>query len=396
MSKIAVVGGGSSGIMAAVIAARAGAQVCVYEKNERLGRKILSTGNGRCNYTNKNAGIENYNGKNVAFMKHAVSKFWVEETLQFFDELGILPVCEDDGKMYPYSRQASAVCDVLRFETTRLGINLILKTTVKRIEKKGKKFCISDNKGNVNEFDKVIIATGGLAAPDLGSDGDGYEFARSFGHTVTELTPALVQLKTNPEDIKGLKGIKVQAVLKHNEKSFEGEILFTDYGISGPPVFKASSCVKKNTEMYIDFLPEYTEQELFEIIKRRAARGFTLENMLIGVVNRLVGINILKYSGLSPLSRTEDSLTDEEIYALVKGLKNRKIYVTGKQSWKNAQVTAGGINTDEINSKTMESRLVKGLYFTGEIVDIDGECGGYNLQWAWSSGYMAGTAASRK
>jgi len=396
LSKIAVIGGGPSGITAAIFAARAGTEVNIYEKNERLGRKILSTGNGRCNFTNKNACIENYNGKNTSFIKHSTEKFWVEETVAFFDELGILSVEEEEGRIYPYSRQAASVCDVLRFEIERLGINCFLKTKACKIEKDGKRFKVSDNRGTVNIYDKVIVATGGMAAPDLGSDGDGYEFAKSFGHSVRALTPVLVQMKTKPEDIKGLKGIKVQASLMHEQRKYKGEILFTDYGISGPPVFKASSYIKPGDEVFIDFLPDYTEEEVFEIIKRRTKRGLTLENMLIGIVNRLVGINVLKYSGTVPLSRTEDTLSDDEIKNLSSALKKRKISIVSKQGWKNAQVTAGGINTDEVNAKTMESRLVKGLYFTGEVLDIDGECGGYNLQWAWSSGYIAGVAASRK
>lgn len=396
LNRIAVIGGGASGILAAVFAARGGAQVCIYERNDRIGRKILSTGNGRCNFSNRYANIDNYNGKNTAFIKNAMNKFWVDEAIGFFESLG-MPCCEEDGgRLYPYSRQASAVCDVLRFEVERLGIRIFSKTTVNGIEKNGKIFTVSDSNGKKEEYNRVILSTGGMAAPDLGSDGMGYKFAKSFGHSIVNPRPVLVQLKTDKNDVKGLKGIKSICNVKYRNRESAGELLFTEYGVSGPPVFYLSSYVTEPDDIYIDFLPDYTENEVINMLLKRRSRGLSCENMLIGLVSRLIGINILKYSKISPLTKSETELTDDELKTIAHSLKARKIHVAGRQSWRNAQSTSGGINTDEVNSKTMESRLTKGLYFTGEILDIDGECGGFNLQWAWSSGYLAGISAVGK
>jgi len=390
VNRIAIIGGGASGMMAAITARENGAEVVVYESNDKIARKILSTGNGRCNFTNRYATQDKYNGRNTAFMKNAINKFWVDETLDFFERIGVIACEESDGKMYPYSRQASAVLDVLRFEAQRLGIEFRLKTKVQSVSKEGKRFLVLGE-----YYDKVIIATGGKAAPALGSDGLGYELSKSFGHTITKLYPTLVQIKTDLSDVKGLKGIKVQAKVSAGDKSDYGEVLFTDYGISGPPVFRISSFIKDKKEISIDFMPDYTEEQVFNILKKRSFRGLSAEKMLIGIVNRLVGINLLKYAGISPLTKPENELSDDELLSIVSALKSRKLRVVGTKEWDNAQVTAGGVNTDEVNSKTMESRLVKGLYFAGEILDIDGECGGYNLQWAWSSGYVAGQSAAR-
>lgn len=392
-NKIAVAGGGASGIMAAIISAQNGAEPVILEKNDRIGRKILSTGNGRCNFTNINADIKNYHGSNTSFLKNTLGKFWVKETMDFFDDLGVLPRVEEDGRVYPYSCQAAAVCDVLRFAVERLGIKTITRYSIKSIEKHKKRFVVCSDKGDCSEYDKVIMALGGMAAPELGTDGFGYEIAKKLGHRIVTPVPSLVQVKTS--SVKGLKGIKVQAQICCGDKSSYGEILFTDYGLSGPPVFWISTYAHGEKYVTVDFLPEYTEQQLTEMLKKRSRRGLTLEYMLVGIVNRLVGINTIKYAGIEPLSKNENELCDEELAAIAHALKHRRFNIEGMMSWKNAQVTAGGINTDEVNSKTMESRLVKGLYFAGEILDIDGECGGYNLQWAWSSGYIAGFYASK-
>ena len=391
--KIAIIGGGASGIMAAITAARECADVTVYERNERIGRKILSTGNGRCNYTNINAAAEKYHGENTAFVQNALRRFGAYDAIAFFKELGILPRVENEGKVFPYSCQASAVLDVLRFETERLNINIKTGHNVNGIEKNGKKFVVRTDKGVCGEYDRVILSGGGMAAPELGTNGDVYKIGKSFGHRIIKPCPTLVQIKTNAA--KGLKGIKVQAKAACGSKSAAGEILFTDYGLSGPPIFWLSTFIQDEKHIIIDFVPDYTESELTDILKERSVRGLAAEYMLIGIVNRLVGINIIKYAGIAPMSKKENEFGEQELAALAHALKHRIFDIEGTLSWKNAQVTAGGISTNEVNSKTMESRIVKGLYFSGEILDVDGECGGYNLQWAWSSGYTAGLNAAK-
>ena len=400
--KIAVIGGGASGIVAAISAARNGAKVTIYERCERIGRKILATGNGRCNYTNINAGVLNYHGKNPHFIEDTINSFWVGETRDFFAELGMLTKVEDNGKAYPYSLQASAVLDVLRYELERVDVKIVTEFEVKEIAKKSSSFIIKSYDGKTETADKVIVSAGGKASPSLGSNGSGYKLAEDFGHKVTKLYPSLVQIKTETNIIKALKGIKLDANVtiscgNKKEKSF-GEVLFTDYGLSGPAIFNISRiCAEDgNKQISLDILPEISHSDLYEILRERRTSKRSLETFFVGMVNKKVGMAIMKYAQVLPYSRTSDTITDKELKRLVDALKNFKLEVTGTMSWNNAQVTAGGVVTDDINPSTFESKLVKGVYFTGEILDIDGDCGGYNLQWAWSSGYIAGKNASKE
>ncbi len=400
--EIAVIGGGASGIVGAIFAARNGANVTIYERCDRIGRKILATGNGRCNYTNVYASLENYHGKNPEFINNTINKFWVGETNSFFAELGMLTKVEENGKAYPYSLQASAVLDVLRYELERLKVNIITEFEVKKITKTNNAFKIKSYNGNIAYADKVILSTGGKASPALGSNGSGYAIAQSFGHKISKLYPSLVQLKTETNLIKSLKGTKLDAnvLLESGNKkcSYFGEILFTDYGLSGPAIFNVSRlCVQDcDATITLDILPEINEEELYNILKARRTQYRNLETFFVGMVNKKVGMVMMKYAEVLPFARNSDTITDAEIKRLCDALKNFKLKVTGTMSWNNAQVTAGGILTDDINPETMESNLCDGLYLTGEILDIDGDCGGYNLQWAWSSGYIAGINASKE
>ncbi len=400
--EIAIIGGGASGILAAISAARNGAKVTIYERCDRIGRKILATGNGRCNYTNINAGIENYHGKNPEFINDAINNFWITETNSFFQELGMLTKIEENGKAFPYSLQASAVLDVLRYELYRLCVNIVTEFEVEKIIKENGRFSLKSYNDMKAYADKVILSTGGKASPSLGSNGSGYQLAQSFGHKLSKLYPSLVQIKTETDLIRSLKGIKLDAnVLLEagNKKSlYFGEVLFTDYGLSGPAIFNVSRLCAENIDASItlDILPEIDNEELYEILKSRRTQYRNLETFFVGMVNKKVGMVIMKYANVLPFNRTSDTISDVEIKRLCDALKNFKLKVTGTMSWNNAQVTAGGILTEDINSLTMESKLCDGLYLTGEILDIDGDCGGYNLQWAWSSGYIAGLNASKE
>lgn len=397
--KIAVVGGGASGIVAAIAAARLGAEVTIYERLDRIGKKILSTGNGRCNYTNINADIENYHGKNPSFICDAIGRFWTSETRAFFEELGMLTKIEKNGKAYPYSLQASAVLDVLRYETEEVGVRVVTDFEVESVRKKDGGFIIKSYKNDTAFADKVIISTGGRASPFLGSNGSGYKLCESFGHKTTSLYPSLVQIKTETAIVKALKGIKLDVAVSVSSGKKEigsfGEVLFTDYGLSGPAVFNVSGFCAKNPDAVIalDLLPEIEREELFKLLKSRRRAARNLETYFVGMINKKVGMAVMKYAGVLPYARSADTISDGEIKRLCEALKGFSLKVEGTMSWNNAQVTAGGIVTDDVNSKTMESRLCDGLYITGEILDIDGDCGGYNLQWAWSSGYIAGVSA---
>lgn len=396
MSKrVAIVGGGASGLVAAVAAAENGNSVTVYESGERIGRKILATGNGRCNMTNINADVENYHGRNPKFIMGAKNKFWVEETIGFFENLGIVCKTEEEGKVYPYSDQASAVLDVLRFKIDLLGIKVVTSFEVESVEKNKNTFAIKAYDGRKECADAVVVATGGKAAPNLGSNGSGYEILKSFGHTVTDLKPSLVQIKTETEVVKKLKGIKLNANVRIGNTNTYGEVLFTEYGLSGPAVFSLSSSLDGHKKASLDIMSEYTEEELYNMISVRVYQNpkITLENFFVGMLNKRVGQALLKYIGIEPLSRYAVTLSDKEIRRICQTIKKWDFNIIGTMSWNNAQVTKGGAVTDEFNPNTMESKLVKGLYATGEVLDIDGDCGGYNLQWAWSSGFLAGKNA---
>ncbi len=403
MVNVAVVGGGAAGLMSAIVAARNGATVTVLERGDRVGRKILATGNGRCNMTNIYADAGNYHGENPKFVISALSGFGAQAAMDFFAQLGILCRIEEDGKVYPYSNQASAVLDVMRMELERLKVAVRCNFEVMDITVKNGKFHIKSYQNEIFTADKVIFASGGKAAPNLGSNGSGYDILQKLGHTVTELFPALVQLKTDTEYVRGLKGIKLDANVSIEEngkklKSEFGEVLFAEYGLSGPPVFQLSRIgaegVRKGAKRtaVLDIMPEYDNQQVKQLLTERITHsgGKKLENLFVGMLNKRLGQILLKACGVAPLSRTADSLTKNEIAAIVEKIKSWDFEVTGTMSWNNAQVTAGGVRTKEISPSTMESKLVKGLYIVGEIMDIDGDCGGFNLQWAWSSAYAAG------
>ncbi len=398
MSKtdIAIIGGGASGLMAAVAAKNEDTNVTVFERTKRVGKKILATGNGRCNMTNTGAGLKNYHGKDPSFVNGAIKRFWVNETLELFSELGILWKEEERGKVYPYSDTASAVLDVLRRRVERTGTEVRCDLDVKSIEKKNGKFIVRTYSGTEDKFDKVIIAAGGKAAPDLGSNGSGYELLKSFGHKITALRPSLVQIKTDTDIVKKLKGIKIDANVTIGRNSSRGELLFTDYGLSGPPIFELTSRLDGDKTIEIDMMPDHTSDDVLNIIYERMAYLYDvpLEEFFTGMLNKRVGQALLKSVGVAPLSRESSSLTEAEAKKIVSAIKGWRFNITGTMSWNNAQVTKGGAETAGFDSATMESKLIKGLYACGEVLDIDGDCGGYNLQWAWSSGYIAGKNAA--
>ena len=403
LSNIAIIGGGASGMFAAIAAAEnPSSTVTIYERGARVGRKILATGNGRCNMTNINAVMENYHGENTEFIRYAIDNFWVSETLDMFSRMGILYKTEDSGtepscgKVYPYSDQASSVLDTLRRELDKRGVIVKCNFDVQSIKKSGVGFVITPYKGETVHADKVIIATGGKAAPDLGSNGSGYALLKSFGHHVTDLRPSLVQFKTNGDIAKKLKGIKINANVTLGEFSEYDEVLFTDYGLSGPAVFSLSSRFEGQKVVALDIMPEYSFPEITDMLsERRAILGNTpLEEFFTGMLNKRIGQIILKNVTDLPLSRKSDTLTDAQIRSIASTIKKWEFEIVGTMSWNSAQVTKGGARTSEFNPETMESRLVHGLYACGEVLDIDGDCGGYNLQWAWSSGYIAGKNSS--
>ena len=393
---IAVIGGGASGLMAAIAAKNRDTRVTIYERGARVGRKILATGNGRCNMTNMLANEGNYYGGEPSFVRGAIRRFWVRETLDFFSELGVLWKEERDGKVYPYSDTASSVLDVLRRRVDASGIITQCSCDVKTVRKKGAGFLITFYSGRTATADRVILATGGRAAPSLGSAGGGYPILEAFGHKITELSPSLVQIKTDADAVRALKGIKLNGRLTIGGKSETGEELFTDYGLSGPPVFSLSAVLGRNEYAELDIMPEYTYDEVLMMLEARCAYLINVElsEYFTGMLNKRIGQAVLKAAGAAPLSRAASELTGRDLKRIASVIKAWRFNIRGTMSWNNAQVTKGGAVTAQFDPATMQSKLVKGLYVCGELLDIDGDCGGYNLQWAWSSGYLAGTAAA--
>lgn len=403
-TEIAVIGGGASGLMAAITAKKSGKEVIILERKDRILKKVLITGNGRCNITNVNANISNYFGKNISSVENILNKFTPQNTMDFFNELGIVCNEENRGKVYPLSGQASSVVDALRFEAEKLGIKIETEFYVRKIEKDGFKFRIYSEDRKKIEAGRVIIAAGGQSYPELGSNGSGFELAKELGHSVTKLIPSIVQLKTEKNQVKGLQGIKTDVAVTaygDNKKicTYDGELLFTDYGISGNVVFNISFVMPlyKNVEFEIDFMEKFDYNELYEMLKERKKimSHLTMENYFNGMINKKLGQFLSKVSGIEKLSKPVKDLSDSDIRKLCTVLKKYRMKILETTGFKNAQVTAGGVSLDEVNIETLESKIVKGLYFSGEVLDVYGECGGFNLQWAWASGYIAGENAAK-
>lgn len=405
--KVAVIGGGAAGLMASIIAGRSGAEVTIYEKMNRVGKKILATGNGRCNYTNMNLSLKSYHGNNVNLVQKVFENFGLEKTLGFFEDLGIYPYIDETGKVYPNSLQASSILDVLRYEIERLNIEEVTDFEVKELRYNKGKFSIIGTNSSYNA-DRVIMCTGGKASPQLGSNGEGYKIVQNLGHRIIEPFPALVQLKLEGKFFKRIAGIrfdgKVKALTdKKTIRVEDGEILFTEYGISGPTIIQISRMaldeMNKGERVYIqvDMFPSIPKSDLYEILRDRffKIRYKNLQDSLVGFINKKLIPVILNEAGFEDNEIKCKNLSKKDIYKIVNILKEWKFELKGHNSWQQAQVTSGGIDLTEVCIETLESKKVKGLYFAGELLDVDGDCGGYNLQWAWSSGYIAGYNASK-
>lgn len=395
-----VVGGCSAGIVAAINAKRLYPKksVAVIEKLPRIGKKLLATGNGKCNITNLYALEHDYVGKGFAL--YAQNRYNPETVVGFFEGLGLICYSDSCGRVYPESNMAASVVDALRFELERLGVDVICDTPVTDIKKNGSDFVVNDE----YRSKKIILAVGGKSSPSQGSDGSGYPLAKKFGHGVTDLVPALVPLCGSPEITRPMKGMRVRDVvlrLKGDKilAQTQGEILFTDYGLSGIAAMELAAkaqkyinTVKRNPFTIIDFMPKMAFNEIVEYLQNLCKiKGFcTMDNFLTGFLPKAVGIAICKASGLYKSDKKIGELDIKEIKLIAEKIKNFPVEISGTKGFANAQVTSGGIKTDEIDPETMQSKKCRGLYFAGEIIDVDGGCGGFNLQWAWASGMLAG------
>ena len=400
---IAIIGGGASGMAAALAAAEnPGCRVVLLERQARLGRKLQATGNGRCNLTNLHAALQGYHGEQPDFSEYAVSAFPPEKTMDWFRSLGLFTVAEESGRVYPYSDQANSVLDVLRFALEKPNIQVKLGAEVEKVRKMQNGFRLEFGEEAL-DCQRLIVACGGLAGTRLGGIMSGYKLLRSLGHRCTRLRPTLVQLKTSWGGVVGLKGVRAncRAGILYNGTPFResrGELQFTEYGLSGPVIFEISRDVcqqKGDWCCRLDFLPEILAETLFQELCRRRGTSLPASELLTGILHNRLGRVLTQAAGISAQTPIRD-LPDELLWEAVRAVKEFDVPLTEPMGMDSAQVTAGGIVTEEFEEKTMESKLVPGLYACGEVLDVDGDCGGYNLQWAWSSGRLAGLNAGKE
>ena len=404
---IAVLGGGASGMMAAIFAAKGGASVVVLECNDSLGRKILATGNGRCNFTNKYINPDCYFSQDLKFPETALHLFSQEDTVSFFRDLGIYPV-EREGYYYPRTQQAKTIQKSLIQELKLFPVDVILDAKVCGLEKRDDGFEIKYQNQRLMAK-KVIMAMGGKSSDIKGSNGDGYYYATKLGHNLVPLVPALVQLHTNHPDMEQVRGVRCESRLSlicDNQviRKEQGELQLTKQGLSGIVVFQLSRMAangllqKEKIYIEVDFVPELSESELKLWLEEKGFRSFksagSVYQRLSGLLNEKLIPFIVREAGID-LEMSIENLSDTQMLKLLNAIKHHRFEITETHGFKSAQVTAGGISTKEINPETMESLLVPGLYFAGEIMDVDGICGGYNLQWAWTSGALAGQDAAK-
>ena len=399
---IGIIGGGASGMAAALAASEAkDAQVVLFERQARLGRKLRATGNGRCNLTNLHAGETGYHGEQSGFWKYALNRFSPEETLSWFRRMGLYTVAEASGRVYPYSDQANSVADILRFALSRPNITVKLGFEAEKIRKTAGSFRVEAQEEAV-DCDRVIVACGGLAGTALGGSMSGYKLLRSLGHHSTKLRPNLVQLRSSWGALASLKGVRTNCeVSVFRDGSLfagsRGELQFTEYGLSGPVIFEISRDVCQGGGEWtcrLDFLPDLDRQTLAEELLRRKKTDLPASDLFTGIVHNRLGRVLTGEAGISQQGFIRD-IPEEALTLATEKAKVLEVTLTQPMGMDAAQVTAGGICTGEFNEETMESRLVPGLYACGEVLDVDGDCGGYNLQWAWSSGRLAGESAGR-
>ena len=379
MDHIAVIGGGAAGLLAAVRLLQAGKHITLFERGERLGRKLSATGNGQGNVTNLHMGAEHYHTDDPALLARALRRFGAEETIAFLETLGGVFLPDARGRVYPAGRQASAITDLFRRELSRLNTDIRLSSQVTSLKREKNGFALTTAAG-CERFSAVLLAAGGCAAPNFGTDGSAFSLVRPLGHTVLPLSPVLVQFKCDAGEVRGLKGIRIDAgltILRAGKEVYRvrGDVLFTESGLSGDAVFRASSYAEAGDTAVLDLLPD-VEKERIEAALRRGEGA----DCLLCLVNNGLGRFLYK--------KCEGDR--RRLAALLKGFP---VPLKGTLGFAYAQATRGGVPLSEVTDE-LESRLVSGLFFAGEMLNVDGDCGGYNLQWAFASAYIASEALS--
>lgn len=408
-AQIAVIGGGASGMLAAIAAAeqlqkqKHPAKVVLLEKEPRIGKKLLATGNGRCNLSNLGVSPSCYHG-DTAWAADLLTRYSAKGIIQRFEKMGLLCRADAEGRVYPYNLQASAILGILRLHLERLGVEIRCDFAVRYLHKKEEGFEIRSESGALFCAKRVILAAGGRAAPKLGSNGSGTRLAKQMGHTIIEEMPALVQLTTEPSLVRSIKGMRSQAVVTLLEQNGTicrketGEVQFTEHGLSGICVFQlsgaANALLRKNVPVFLslDLMPEWNVEQLTKKIAGQGKRFWNLPtiDLLCGFLNQRVGQAVVKDALGKEIPQKAGDCSYQQFEKIAKTVKDFVFPITGNMGWDGAQVTAGGVSCREIDAWTMESKRQKGLYFAGELIDLYGDCGGFNLHWAWISGITAG------
>lgn len=397
MAKIGIIGGGASGVFASIQLARLGHEVHIFERNDKLLKKIYATGNGRCNFTNSNISIENFHGQNEKFPMSIINNFTYDDCVMFFNGLGVKEIELEDGKVYPMSLQAKTIAQALIQEAENQNVVVHLNSYIKKIDfKRNVRILKYDNSGYT--FDYLIVAAGGRAMEKSGSDGNGYGLLEDLGHSITKTYPGIVQLNTKESLYKTIQGTKIPGdvyLVKDGKKILKqsSDILFTDYGISGPGILQISGRaieeIKKGERVFVslDLLSHMETEELFNfLISSISQNGYKSPRDLLSCILH-DNISDLIIKDLEIYKNHVSELTNEEVKSICHKCKDLRLEVTGYKSEKDGQITCGGVDTKEIDPKTLKSKIYDKLYLIGEIIDVDGDCGGYNLHWAWASAY---------
>ena len=404
--RVGIVGAGASGVFAALILKQNYIDTTVIERNANVLKKIYATGNGRCNFTNRNVSYKNYHGENPKFTISAIKKFDNYDVIEFFNDMGIPEVELENGKIFPKSLQASSIVKQMMCLANHLDVEFIYDSFVDDVRKDGDVFEVKSN-DSIYKFDYLIIACGSKAYKKSGSDGNGYILMEKLGHNIVKTHPGIVQLRLNGDSFKKISGTKFKANAKlvvDDREVFEfyHDVLFTDYGISGPTILQLSgeAIRAKNkgldVKIRIDTV-DLDENKLYEHLIYIISLNYykKINELLVGLINDNLIEEVLNQANID-CDINVSELSKEEIYKLAHTLKNLEFSVSGYKDEDSGQITCGGVDTDEINPSTMESKKIKNLYIIGEIMDVDGDCGGYNLQWAFSSAYSCAMSIIKK
>ncbi|MDC0932404.1 aminoacetone oxidase family FAD-binding enzyme [Arcobacteraceae bacterium] len=384
--KIAIIGAGASGLLSSILLSEQGFDVTIFEKNNKVGKKLLATGNGRCNVTNKNISLKNfYSNSNISLIKNNISDFSYNDCKELFNRLGVEFKVVPSGRAYPLSLTSSSIVDILEYEALKHGVKIELNSEIIDLKYNNERFTLNKN----IHFDKLVVATGSIAMPKLGSSESGYQFAKQFKHSIIKPVASLVQLVSSNKHLDVVAGVKIEAVIDKTR----GDFLFTKYGVSGSLILDISRKVSKDLQtqktvrLSVDTMPDFSMETLTNMLSKRLEylKDKELHLWLDGIMNKKLAKYIILNSNIPSHIKYAKFLSQQDILKIVKTIKNLQFTITDTKGFETCEVCAGGIELSEINLETMESKHQKNLYFIGEVIDIDGDCGGYNLHWAWSS-----------